>query len=125
MELPKIEKRFQQKDAQLVSTILKKSVDTMKQTLGDDFFCKYVAVAIEVKFEDPFIPGKMATQYMTLGDEEQYLNLACYLTYMVGMMRCNSPDNIEAFLKEAAKDVKHRVIKYNSDNPYQPQNEQS
>lgn len=118
---PKI---FKEKDASLVAAVLQKAVQTLKDTLGEDFFCDHVTLGIQIDHEKKGFDGVMATKYMTMGvTEEQYLNLACYLTYMVGIMRSNKPEDIGANCKIAAKEVKHRVNKYHEANPYIPQEE--
>lgn len=111
---------LQQHDVDTIGGIIKACVDRIKTTYGDDKFCEGVAIAMELKFENPIIPGKIATQYMTLGDQQQYMNLACYLLYSVAMMKAKSIEDIEPSIAKVADEVKELVVKYNKDNPYQP-----
>lgn len=122
--IPEEPQVFRDKDAALVSNVLQKAVQTLKDTMGEDFFCDNVGMAIEINFERAQFPGQKTTQYMIMGSEEQYLNLACYLTYIVGVMRAKTPAEIEAYLKITAKEVKHKVMKYNNANPYQPEEDE-
>jgi len=111
-------KMLQQHDIDIISKIIRESVDRMKVTYGEDKFCEHVAIAMELRFENPLVPGKIATQYMLLGEDDQYKNLACYLIYSLGMINAKSPEDIEPSLKRAANELKKLVLKYNKDNPY-------
>lgn len=115
---PKLSGMLQEADIETIMKIMQNSVQTLKDSLGEDKFCNGVGIALEMKFENPLVPDKIITQYMTLGDERQYKNLACYLAYSVGMMNAKSPDDIENALSKVCDELKELVLQYNKDNPY-------